>query len=106
VLKILGLEDHFQVIASGDQVKRGKPAPDVFLKAAEMLQCDPGTLLVLEDTAHGVNAARSAGMYCIAVPNRYTVNQDFSGAHRVLPSLKEFNPELIGGLNPLNEGLD
>jgi HAD superfamily hydrolase (TIGR01509 family) len=98
VLKIFGLENHFQVIASGDQVKRGKPAPDVFLKAAEMLDCNTSSLLVLEDTAHGVNAACAAGMFCIAVPNRYTRNQDFGQANKVLNSLEDLTIAVIDSL--------
>jgi HAD superfamily hydrolase (TIGR01509 family) len=100
VLELLGLTNRFPVIASGDMVKRGKPWPDVFLKAAEMLDTAPSDLLVLEDTAHGINAAKAAGMFCIAVPNCYTRGQDFSNADKVLDSLEELDMEIISGLVP------
>jgi len=95
VLALLKLENHFRIIASGDQVKQGKPHPDIFLKAAEMLADEPGNYLVLEDTAHGVNAAKAAGMYCFAVPNYYTRKQDFSNADRILNNLHELSPKMI-----------
>ncbi len=98
VLDILELTDTFAVIASGDQVKTGKPAPDIFLKAAELLALPPASFLVLEDTAHGVNAAKAAGMYCFAIPNRFTLHQDFSQADRVLNSLEELTISLIHSL--------
>jgi HAD superfamily hydrolase (TIGR01509 family) len=89
-LEILGLENRFSFIVSGDDVKRGKPDPEIFLKAAERCGQPPSSLLVLEDSGHGVNAASAAGMYVIAVPNRFTTGQDFSRADRVLSSLTEF----------------
>jgi HAD superfamily hydrolase (TIGR01509 family) len=98
VLDILGLAETFNIIASGDQVKTGKPAPDIFLKAATLLAQPPSSLLVLEDTAHGVNAAKAAGMYCFAIPNRFTHQQDFSQADRILDSLEELSIELIHSL--------
>jgi HAD superfamily hydrolase (TIGR01509 family) len=98
VLELLGLTNRFSVIASGDMVKRGKPWPDVFLKAAEMLGTAPSTLLVLEDTAHGVNAAKAAGMFCIAIPNHYTRGQDFFNADKVLDSLEELDMNIIKDL--------
>lgn len=95
VLKLLNLEEQFKIIASGDQVKKGKPDPDIFLKVLEMLGGMANEYLVLEDAGHGVRAAKSAGMYCIAVPNHYTKYQDFSQADRVLRNLEELTVELI-----------
>lgn len=98
-LRTLGLEGRFQAIARGDEVERGKPAPDVYLLAAEQLGVPPGRCLALEDTPLGVEAARTAGMVCVAVPNRWTASLDFPGAYRVFPSLNEVREALDDLLN-------
>ncbi|HHH42091.1 MAG TPA: HAD family hydrolase, partial [Chloroflexi bacterium] len=87
-LRTLGIADRFQAVATGDEVARGKPAPDVYLLAAERLGVPPACCLVLEDAPLGVAAARAAGMVCVAVPSPEAASADFSLAHRVLPSLE------------------
>lgn len=84
-----GLVDRFQFIATRDLVERAKPWPDVFLAAAEGLQVDPGRCLVIEDSHNGVQAAKAAGMQCVAVPNPVTVTSDLSAADLVLDSLAD-----------------
>lgn len=65
-LTTAGLIDLFgEAVFSASQVKRGKPAPDVFLYAASQMGCDPTDTLVIEDTVAGVTAARRAGMRSI-----------------------------------------
>lgn len=96
-LEILGVRDRFPLIASGDQVKEGKPNPEIFLIAARMADKPPTAFVVLEDTGHGVNAAKAAGMYAIAIPNRFTQYQDFSRADLVLDSLEALTPEMLTG---------
>ena len=68
-LDATGLRDTFDVVVSSDEVAHGKPAPDVYLAAAERLGVDPGTCLVVEDSYNGVRAARAAGMTVVLVPN-------------------------------------
>ena len=60
-----------------------KPDPAIFLHAAEQLQVDPADCIVFEDSAHGVNAARKAGMYCIGIATSPDKNQ-LRDAHRVI----------------------
>lgn len=91
ILKALSLSTTFDVVVSGDQVARGKPDPDIFLEVARRLAVHPSRCLVLEDTAHGVAAAKAAGMMCIAVPGHFTRHQDFSKADAVLKSLSELD---------------
>ncbi len=62
-----GWDRQFAVLLSSEEVPRGKPAPDVFLAAATRLGVAPAACLVVEDSAHGVAAARAAGMRCVAV---------------------------------------
>jgi len=64
-----GVLDMFAVLATGDQVPRGKPAPDIFLLAASRLGAASGDCLVLEDAEPGVRAARAAGMRVYLVPD-------------------------------------
>jgi HAD superfamily hydrolase (TIGR01509 family) len=59
----------FPVLVSSEEVENGKPAPDVFLEAAERLGTSPGKCLVIEDSLHGVKAAKAAGMKCFVVPS-------------------------------------
>lgn len=87
VLKKLGIIDCFQVIVSGDDVEKGKPEPDIFLKAAELLKVSPENCIVLEDSEHGVNAAKKAGMKCIGFINPNSGNQDLSKADKVVSTL-------------------
>lgn len=89
ILGNLGLEADCQAIASGDEVKHGKPAPDVYLLASERLAVSPASCLALEDSIPGVKAAVSAGMLTVAVPNSHTEKDDFGLADYVLPSLNE-----------------
>lgn len=82
-------EDLFKVILSGSDVIHTKPAPDIYLLAAEQLEVDPSDCLVFEDSQAGVIAAKSAGMTVWAVPNFFTSHQDHSKADRILDSLSE-----------------
>lgn len=78
VLEALKIQPYFDVIASGEEVAHGKPAPDVFLLAAERLGLSSADCLVIEDSHNGTKAAKAAGMYCLAVPCDATRAQDFS----------------------------
>jgi HAD superfamily hydrolase (TIGR01509 family) len=62
----------FDAVCARDDVARVKPAPDLFLLAAERLGATPASCLVFEDSPNGIRAARAAGMRCVAVPNAVT----------------------------------
>jgi beta-phosphoglucomutase len=70
-LSELGLADAFPVIVRGDQVPRGKPAPDVFLEAARRLDVAPQDCLVFEDAPMGIEAAHAAGMPVVALTTSF-----------------------------------
>ncbi len=59
----------FDHIVTGDEVEKGKPAPDIFLKAAEKLNVKPESCVALEDSENGIQAAYSAGMFTIMIPD-------------------------------------
>jgi len=76
----------------GETTKRKKPFPDIYLLAAERAQTLPQNCLVLEDTAHGVEAAKKAGMVCLATPSEFALGHDFSAADLVLVDLERPRP--------------
>lgn len=67
LIEVLGLDDVFQATVSAEQVESGKPAPDVFLLAAERIGVPPSRSIVVEDAAVGVEAGRRAGMRTIGI---------------------------------------
>lgn len=69
ILTRVGVKRYFRAVASSREVKRGKPAPDVFLLAAQRLNVEPRKCVVVEDGVSGMEAARAAGMRCIALSN-------------------------------------
>jgi HAD superfamily hydrolase (TIGR01509 family) len=87
VIRELELECAFDATVVAEDVTRGKPAPDVYLLAAQRLGLPPAECLVLEDALNGVAAAKAAGMTCVAVPNPLSRSQDFAAADKVMPSL-------------------
>lgn len=99
VLAGLGIAHFFEVIVTGLDVAQVKPAPEIFLKAADLLGVTPAECLVLEDAEKGIVAAHRAGMRSIAVPNDYTRHHDFSKATRICNSLTEITPELLRSLD-------
>ncbi len=72
-----GLHGLFPVIIGGDQVKRGKPSPDIYLKAAASLNFAPQNCVAFEDSENGVRAALSAGMMTVQVPDMKQPSDEF-----------------------------
>ena len=88
-----GILDRFEVIIGGDMITRGKPAPDIFLKAAEELKVSPSECAVLEDSAAGIRSAKSAGMYPILIPDVVPANDETRAiSYAVIGSLLEAGP--------------
>lgn len=94
ILQQLGLTAVCQAIAAGDEVAQGKPAPDIYLLAAQRLGVAPAACLALEDSAPGCQAALAAGMQVVAVPNGFTKTADFSFVPHVLSSLHDVAAQL------------
>lgn len=89
ILRGLGIIERFGAVVAGTDVEHTKPAPDVYLSAAEKLAVDPTDCVALEDSATGVRAAKAAGLRAIVVPNQYTAHQDLSHADARVNNLRE-----------------
>lgn len=89
ILDQLDLLGSCQAIAGGDEVPRGKPAPDLYLLAAARLNVPSTACLALEDSVPGAKAALAANMTVVGVPSGHTNNTDFHFAHYVYSSLSE-----------------
>jgi HAD superfamily hydrolase (TIGR01509 family) len=97
-LETLGLAPSFDVVAGGDEVPQAKPAPDVYRLAAKRLGVAERDCVALEDSEHGVRAAKAAGMWCIAVPSEMTRSLDFSAADMVVASLADVDLDALAAL--------
>ncbi len=93
-----GIRDFFKTIIGGDQVRRRKPAPDTYLEVAQRLHVDPQQCVVFEDSIRGIQAAKAAGMRCVAIPNPVLAGEDFSIADEQLSSLLEVNLDTLSQL--------
>lgn len=92
ILEELGIEEYFEAVLCDRDVERGKPDPQIFLRAAERLGVVPERCLVIEDAVMGVRAARSAGMACLAVATTHPA-EGLREAHWVVSSLVEVTVE-------------
>jgi HAD superfamily hydrolase (TIGR01509 family) len=97
-LERLGLRGLVGAIVTRDMVLNPKPAPDVYLEAAETLQVSPGSSVALEDSEPGCRAAKAAGMRAVAIPNQFSERQDLSVADLMVPSAKALSLERLVGL--------
>lgn len=88
-MKGLEIQNCFKVLFSAENVKNPKPAPDVFLKAAEILGAKPEECVVVEDSFNGSRAAKAAGMTCIGFKNPDSGEQDLSCADRIIYKFEE-----------------
>ena len=71
----VGLLKYFDVIITGEEVQRGKPAPDIFIHAARTMLLNADKCVVIEDAVNGVAAAKNAGMKCIAITTTHSADQ-------------------------------
>jgi beta-phosphoglucomutase len=91
-LSAIGLSpDAFDAIVNGSQVARKKPAPDIFLAAAERLALSPAACLVVEDAVAGVAAAKAAGSRCLALTTSFPAER-LGAADWVVPDLSHAPP--------------
>lgn len=94
VLETLSIRDSFSAITPTAEVERGKPHPDIFLRTARKLGVSPETCLVVEDAPNGVEAAKRAGMSCIAITTSVTKDK-LQEANLVIDSFNELTIDTI-----------
>jgi HAD superfamily hydrolase (TIGR01509 family) len=94
ITETLEIKKYFKFFITGKDVTEGKPSPQGFLLAAQKLRLKPEECVVMEDAVAGVRAAKSAGMYCIAVTNTRP-REDLAEADIVVNSLEEVSVKTI-----------
>jgi HAD superfamily hydrolase (TIGR01509 family) len=87
----VGLLHEFAAVVAPDGTFRSKPAPDLYLEACRLIEVAPSRAVAVEDSLHGVVAATTAGLSCVAVPHALTADLDFAAADLVLASLAELD---------------
>ena len=104
LLKRTGIRRFFEVVVTGEEVRRGKPHPDIYLHTAKKLGTVPGACLVVEDSLAGVAAAKAASMRVSAIPDLRFVNprEYEKEADYVLGDLSEL-PALIRRVNAVSD---
>ena len=102
VLSLKDLRRFFPVVVSVQDVARGKPEPDVFLRAAELLKSNPAECCVVEDSAAGVEAGLAAGMTVIAITNSLP-KEKLSRAHYIVSTYREIDRLLLGDGTSVSE---
>ncbi|MGE0026621.1 MAG: HAD family hydrolase [Thermoleophilia bacterium] len=99
VLRIAGLAGCFRATVSSQEVPRGKPAPDVYLRALELLEVAPGHAVAVEDSGAGIRSAAAAGMRVLAIPNPVypPAGADLALADAVRPRIAGLTPDGLPG---------
>ncbi len=93
MMKVTKIENYIDATVDGFEVKFSKPDPEIFLKCAEKLEMEPENCIVIEDSIHGINAAKRAGMKCVAVATGQTTREELEKTKPdwILNTLEEFN---------------
>jgi HAD superfamily hydrolase (TIGR01509 family) len=98
VLDTLRLRTLFDAVVCDRDVKRGKPAPDIYLLCAKRLGIKPADCVVIEDALNGVHAAKAAGMYCIGLANPRFSASDLEEADKVVGGLSDISLHLLDSM--------
>lgn len=91
VLKNVGLLAYFDALITSDDIRKGKPDPEIYRKAAEALGVRADECVVLEDAFFGIRSAKGAGMKCIAFINPHSGHQDTTEADFVVSSIRDID---------------
>jgi HAD superfamily hydrolase (TIGR01509 family) len=98
VLTKFNILSYFDCIISGEEVPNGKPAPDIYIRMAELLETEVGDCLVLEDSRNGILAAKTAEMSCIGYINLNSGRQDLTKADYIVNDINEIDNEFLASL--------
>jgi HAD superfamily hydrolase (TIGR01509 family) len=95
VVDRLKIRERFDVLQASDEIKQGKPDPEIYLTACAKVGLEPRKCIVLEDSSNGALAGKRAGCYTIGVPSKYSRGQDFSFVDFVAPGLLEAEKHVL-----------
>ena len=97
VVEALGFQPYFRCLVPGDDIKQPKPHPEIYLKAAEQLGLDPTVCVAFEDSFVGVEAAKRAGMKCVAIASTFPPKelQTQTRADLIVSSFEELSLESL-----------
>lgn len=98
IIQRAGIASYFEFVVSGEEVQNGKPAPDIFLKAAAHFDLPPENCCVIEDSNNGMRGAKAAGMYCVGFRSPNSGNQDLSACDLIIDNFDEKNVQKIFAL--------
>jgi HAD superfamily hydrolase (TIGR01509 family) len=93
-----GIGKYFDILVSGEEVEHGKPAPDIFIRAATLLGVGARECVVIEDSENGVRAAKAAGIACVGFDNPGFRRQDLSMADLVIDGFNRLEIQMITNL--------
>jgi HAD superfamily hydrolase (TIGR01509 family) len=94
IFDTLPIEKYFDSVTTGEEVDNKKPSPDIFLKAADKLNVDPGKCLVFEDSPAGIEAAHTAGMKVVGIARDNKHAKEIKKADLVINDYLQFTPQL------------
>lgn len=94
VLEQSNMKKYFRCVITADNISRGKPNPEGYLKGVEALGLQKESVVVIEDTPTGIRAAKAAGLVCVAVEHTVERNQ-LGEADRIVASVRDITPEII-----------
>jgi HAD superfamily hydrolase (TIGR01509 family) len=94
-LERLGLLERFSAISTSEDGVPAKPEPEVYRRALAAVGVDAGEAVAFEDSSNGIAAAKAAGLYCVAVPNRMTTGLDLTAADLIVASFLEIDLDLL-----------
>jgi len=94
-LSVIGLTDAFPVKLGGDDIENGKPAPDIYIKAARLIGLEATECIAIEDSPIGLSAASASGAYTICTLTDSTRHLDLSAADVIIENLEEFDYSLL-----------
>ena len=100
VVDTLGLRSYFRFLLNGDEVTHAKPDPEIYLKAAEKLRLEPRQCVAFEDSFVGIDAAKNAGMRCVAIASSFPLLElKQTRADWAVASFREVNLESLRMIN-------
>ena len=98
VVDRLGIREKFDILQASDEIRKGKPGPEIYLTCCRKLSLKPSICVVLEDSSNGALAGKRADCYVIAVPSEYSRGQDFGFVDFVAEDLFEAEKHISGFL--------